>query len=146
MGLAGLNEAVRLLSGEELLEADTAVRLALRIVSYVYFRLKEEEARQGIRLVLEDVPSGEALERFARIDTQMYPRARGLLADRDRYTPGFRTRGAPSFEALSVEARFHTLVPSARAVADRTRLSPADLPPLLSRLKAETLATHLSVE
>lgn len=146
VGLAGLNEAVRLLCGEDLLGSDPAVRLALRIVSYVYFRLREEEARQGIRLVLEDVPPGEALERLARIDAQMYPRARGLLMDREGYTPGFRTRGGPTFETLAVEARFHTLVPSARAVADRSRLSPADLPPLLSRLKTETLATHLSVE
>jgi anaerobic ribonucleoside-triphosphate reductase len=146
VGLAGLNEAVKLLSGEEILATDAAVRLAQRIVSYVFFRLKEEEARQGLRLVLEDVPPGDAIDRFVRIDTQMYPRARGLLVDRERYTPGFRAGGPPSFEALAVESRFHTLVPSARAVADRSKLAPADLFTLLARLKAETLATHLSVE
>lgn len=146
VGLAGLNEAVKLLSGEEILDTDAAVRLAQRIVSYVFFRLKEEEARQGMRLVLEDVPPGDAIDRFVRIDAQMYPRARGLLVERERYTAGFRAGGPPSFEALAVESRFHTLVPSARAVADRTKLAPADLHALLARLKAETLATHLSVE
>jgi anaerobic ribonucleoside-triphosphate reductase len=146
VGLAGLNEAVKLLSGEEILATDAAVRLAQRIVSYVFFRLKEEEARQGLRLVLEDVPAGDAIDRFVRIDAQMYPRARGLLVERERYTPGFRAGGPPSFEALAVESRFHTLVPSARAVADRSKLAPADLHTLLVRLKAETLATHLSVE
>jgi anaerobic ribonucleoside-triphosphate reductase len=146
VGLGGLNEAVKLLSGEEILSTDAAVRLAQRIVSYVYFRLKEEEARQGMRLVLGDVPPGDAIERFVRIDMQMYPRARGLMVDRERYTPGFRVGGAPSFEALAVESRFHTLVPSARAVADRSKLAPADLFTLLARLKAETLATHLCVE
>ena len=88
----------------------------------------------------------DALDRFARIDAQMYARARGVLADRDRYTPGYRIRGIPTFEALSVEARFHTLVPSARAGADRTRLSPADLYAVLARLHAETLASNLAVE
>jgi anaerobic ribonucleoside-triphosphate reductase len=146
VGLAGLNEAVQLLSGEELLASDGAVRLALRLVSYVFFRLREESARHGLRLVLQDLPGGEAVDRFARIDAQMYPRARGLLADRAAYTPGYRARGRSSFESLSVEARFHTLVPSARAVAERGRLSPSDLHAVLGRLQADTLATHLSVE
>ncbi len=146
VGLAGLNEAVKLLSGEEILGADSAVRLALRIVSYVHFRLREEAGRQGMRLVLDDVPAGDAVDRFARIDAQMYPRARGLLADRERYTAGFRAGGGPTFESLAVEARFHTLVPTARAVADRTRLAPADLFSLLGRLRSETLAANLSVE
>jgi hypothetical protein len=76
----------------------------------------------------------------------MYPRARGLLLDRAAYTAGFRARGRSSFESLSVEARFHTLVPTARAVAERARLSPADLFAVLGRLHSDTLATHLSVE
>lgn len=146
VGLAGLNEAVKLLSGQEILESDAAVRLALRLVSYVYFRLREESARQGIRLVLEDVPPGDALERFVRIDAQMYPRARGILADRARYTPGFRTRGPASFETLAVEARFHTLVPTARATAERARLSPGDLFAILERLFTGTPAARVAVE
>ncbi len=146
VGLAGLNEAVKLLSGEEILQGDPAVRLALRVVSYVYFRLREEGARHGLPLALEEVPAGEALDRFARIDGQLYPRARGLLVDRSRYTPGFRVRGGGSFEALAVEARFHTLVPTARATVERGRLSAADLFTVLGRLHAETLASRVAVE
>jgi anaerobic ribonucleoside-triphosphate reductase len=146
VGLAGLNEAVKLLSGEEILGSDAAVRLALRIVSYVYFRLREEGARHGLKLVLDDVPCADAAERFARIDGQLYPRARGILADRTRYTPGFRARGGSGWEALAVEARFHTLVPGARAGVERGRLSPADLQSVLGRLQAESLASRLAVE
>lgn len=146
VGLGGLNEAVKLLSSEEIHDGDTAVRLALRIVSYVYFRLREESGRLGLRLTLEEIPAREALDRFVRIDHQMYARARGVLADRAGYTPGFRGRGLPTFETLAVEARFHTLVPSARAAADRARLSPADVHSVLGRLQAETLASHLAVE
>jgi anaerobic ribonucleoside-triphosphate reductase len=147
VGLAGLNEAVKLLlTGEEIHQGDAAVRLALRIVSYVFFRLREEATKHGIRLALRDVPPAEALSRFVRIDAQMYPRARGILADRAEYTPGFRTRGTPAFETLAVEARFHTLVPTARAVVDRARLSPADLHAVLGRLHGETLASRLAVE
>jgi len=122
------------------------VRLALRIVSYVYFRVREESARHGLRLVLEDVPAGDAVDRFARIDAQMYPRARGLLAERARYTPGFRVRGGSSPEALAVEARVHTLVPTACATAERSRLSPSDLFAVLQKLHAETLASRVAVE
>ena len=146
MGLAGLNEVVQLLSGEEILGSDVAVRLALRIVSYVYFRLREESTRHGLRLVLDDVPAGDAADRFVRIDGQIYPRARGILADRTRYTPGFRVRGAPSFESLAVEARFHTLVPTARATVERARLSSTELFEILGRLQAETPASGLAVE
>lgn len=146
VGIAGLNEVVRLLSGEEILGSDPAVRLALRIVSYVYFRLREESTRHGLRLVLEDVPVADAADRFVRIDGQLYPRARGLLADRTRYTPGFRARSVPSFEALAVEARFHTLVPTARATVERSRLSPAELFAILGRLHSETQASRLAVE
>jgi anaerobic ribonucleoside-triphosphate reductase len=146
VGIAGLNEVVRLLSGEEILGSDAAVRLALRIVSYVYFRLREESTRHGMRLILEDVPVADAADRFVKIDGQLYPRARGLLADRTRYTPGFRVRGAPSFEALAVESRFHTLVPTARATVERARLSAAELFAVLGRLHSETQASRLAVE
>jgi hypothetical protein len=146
VGIAGLNEAVRLLSGEEILGSDAAVRLALRIVSYVYFRLREESTRHGMRLVLEDIPVADAADRFVKIDGQLYPRARGLLADRTRYTPGFRVRSVPSFEALAVEARFHTLVPTARATVERARLSAAELFAVLGRLHSETQASRLAVE
>ncbi|RPH49560.1 MAG: hypothetical protein EHM91_02970, partial [Planctomycetota bacterium] len=146
VGIAGLNEAVRLLSSEEILGSDAAVRLALRIVSYIYFRLREESTRHGLKLVLEDVPVADASDRFVRIDGQLYPRARGLLADRTRYTPGFRVRGAPSFEALGVEARFHTLVPTARATVERSRLSAAELFAILGKLHSETQASRLAVE
>jgi len=146
VGIAGLNEAVRLLSSEEILGSDTAVRLALRIVSYVYFRLREESTRHGLKLVLEDVPVGDASDRFVKIDAQLYPRARGLLTDRTRYTPGFRVRSAPAFEALAVEARFHTLVPTARATVERSRLSAAELFTILGRLHVETQASLLAVE
>jgi anaerobic ribonucleoside-triphosphate reductase len=146
VGVAGLNEVVRLLSGEEILGSDAAVRLALRIVSYIYFRLREESTRHGLRLILEDVPVADAADRFVKIDGQLYPRARGLLADRSRYTPGFRARSVPSFEALAVEARFHTLVPSARATVERSRLSAAELFAILGRLHSETQASRLAVE
>ena len=66
------------------------MRLALRIVSYVYFRLREESARHGLKLVLEDVAGTDAAERFVKIDGQLYPRARGLLVDRTRYTLPYR--------------------------------------------------------
>ena len=146
LGLAGLNEAVRLLCGEEILGSDSAVRLALRIVSYVLFRVKEESARHSIPIVLEESAGGEPAERFARIDAQLYPRARGLLSECGSYRAGLQARGPSSFEKLAVEARFHTLVPTASALAERRSTPAADLLDYLRRLEAETLATRVVVE
>ena len=146
IGLAGLSETVKLMTGEETIETEAATRLAFRIVSYVFFRIQEEAARLGMRLALEEIPPGDVLDRFGRIDAQMYARARSILADRTRYTPGFRVRGPSTFESLAVEARFHTLVPTAHAATDRMRFSPTDLFAVLTRLHAETLASRLAVE
>jgi hypothetical protein len=145
VGFAGLNEAVRLLCGQDILESDAAVRLALRIVSYALFRVREEAARHSIRLTLQESLDMEAADRFARIDAQLYPRARGLLSECGRYLPGLHGRGAVSFEKLAVEARFHTLVPTGGALAERRSVSALDLSALLRRLNDETLATRLVV-
>ncbi len=146
VGVAGLNEAVQLLSGDEILGSDRALRLALRIVSYLDFRLREEASRQGLRLSLGETAAEEAPERFARIDVRLYPRARGVLGDRPRYLPGLRVRGGASFEDLAVEARFHSMAPSARVWISRSAVSPEDLFSLLGRLHAETLAAGVTVE
>lgn len=151
IGVCGLNEVVRLMSGHEMIEDDNAQRLALRIVSYLFFRLKEESARHGIPLKLEDHPSEDAASRFARIDGQMYARARGLLETVAGYTEGMHVRASdtnvPS-NVLAAELRFQTLLPSARAVlapVHRARLSAADLFDLIRKLSTEHPTGQLHV-
>lgn len=141
VGMCGLNEVVRLLCGREILEHEDAQRLAFRIVSYLFFRVKEEAARHGIRASIEDPPAEEAALRFFRIDGQMYARARGLPGG---YTEGPHARPSersrPS-DVVAVERRFQTLVPSARVVlspAHRARLSPADLLEIVRAMSSES--------
>ncbi|MBI2900720.1 MAG: hypothetical protein HYY17_11095 [Planctomycetes bacterium] len=151
VGVCGLNEVVRLMRGREMVEDEDAQRLAFRIMSYLFFRVKEESGKHGLRAALEDYPSEDAAARFARIDAQMYPRARGLLEAVGAYSEGTHARPSEKnvpADVLAVERRFQTLVPSARAVLSpvhRARLSASDLFDLVRRLASESPAGQLHV-
>ncbi len=142
IGISGLNEVVHLISGHEIMENETSQRLALRVASYIFFRIREESRKHGIHLSFEDHPAEEAASRFARIDSEMYARARGLFESVGSYTEGTHVRPSEEidpFEALQVELRFQTLVPSARAVlppVHRKRLSASDLYTMVRGLPA----------
>lgn len=154
IAVAGLNETVKLMCGKEMAEDDQAVKLALRIMSYIYFRIKEEGRKRGMRLSIDDIPQEEAIDRFIRIDAQMYPRARGILmAGRSAggYSPGFhlkRGTGTTPARALAVEGRFHTLVESGKVIidpVDGVRLSSNDLYALVLHAYSETNVSQLMI-
>ncbi|MBI2930189.1 MAG: hypothetical protein HYY16_00940 [Planctomycetes bacterium] len=146
IGMAGLDEAVRLMTGRAPAEDDGALRVALRIVSYLFFRVKEESGRHGLRMALHDVAGGEVAGRLMRVDGQMFARARGLAAE---YSVGGRLWGAAGMSPLdhvAIQARFHTLLPCAAAMTSARRsLSPEDMLTLLRRVHAETSAAQLWV-
>ncbi len=151
IGISGLNEVVHLISGNEIMENETAQRLALRISSYIFFRVREESRRHGIRISFEDPPAEDAASRFARIDSEMYPRARGLSGSVGSYTEGTHVRPSEDIdplEALQVELRFQTLVPSARAVLSplhRDRISASDLFSMVRKLSVDASSLQLHV-
>lgn len=151
IGISGLNEVVQLISGFQIMENEMAQRLALRIASYIFFRVREESRKHGIRISLEDHPAEDAGTRFARIDGEIYPRARGLSEAIGSYTEGPHVRPSEEidpFEALQVELRFQTLVPSARAVLSpmhRERISPSDLYEMVQKVSSDSSAIQLHV-
>lgn len=149
VGLAGLPEAATLMSGRDPSTDDAAFRLSLRIVSYLYFRAREESAKHGLRLSIQDAADAGACERLNRIDRQLFPRARGLEGS---YTPGGRLPAGTTLgpaATIEAEARFHTLIPSGAATiraAERSSLSPGALLDLVERAFRTTLAAQLVVE
>ncbi len=151
IGIAGLDEAARLLTGRAPAEDDGAMRMALRLLSYLYFRVKEEAERNTLRLALHDVAGVDATGRLLRVDSQMFARARGIATQLGaEYSSGGRLRadGQPLFELLTREARFHTLLPFAAVEIPpgaRQTMSPSDLLSLLKRVQSETLAAQLWV-
>lgn len=144
VGVCGLDEAVRLACGASMASDEAALRLGIRILSFLFFRVKEEADRHGLRLALHDVDDAGAGPRFLRIDRQMFARVRGLEAE--TYAPGVHLRPetlGPA-EALWHEARFHTLMTQAAVRLDRGT-SPADLLVLLRGAARETLCSQVLV-
>ena len=149
VGISGLPETAHLMTGRDPWEDEASLRLALRIMSYLYFRVREEAGRHGLRLSLHELPDGEVSARFARIDRQLFPRARGLEGP---YSSGGRLGAASRLspaETIEAEARFHTLMPSGAATiraADRQSMSPGGLYDLVERAYRSTLAAQLRIE
>jgi ribonucleoside-triphosphate reductase len=150
IGVAGLNEAVRHLCGSELSADENALRLGIRILSFLYFRVREEAEKHGMRMVLHDLPGSEAAARFTRIDRQVFPAARSLDPSTP-YTGGVHLRefGPLTLDAaVAAEARFHTLMTQGASripPAVRSRLSPPELFAAIRHAALETLCSQVSV-
>ena len=76
IGMIGLNECVKKLSGKELHESEDAYKLGLKIASAMYLKAKELEQQNGLRIVLEETPAESTSLRFAKVDIQEYPEAK----------------------------------------------------------------------
>lgn len=144
----GLNETIKLMCGEDLGESETATSLAHRIVSYIYFKIKEGEQKFDIQLSLEDIIHNDAIERLSHIDSQIYPRAKGLFADGKlkHYSNSFhlgQNGDLNLLDRLSIESRFHTLINSGTIVINPSYLSSQDIFSLIYKAFYETQASQL---
>ncbi len=145
IGVCGLDEAVRLLCGSAMAEDEGALRVGIRVLSFLYFRVREEAEKQGLRLALHDLEDDGASGRFLRIDRQMFPRIRGLEAasgPRAAYSPGVHLGGAA---ALDRESRFHTLLTQAAVRVPRGSLAAPELLALLRHAGTGTLCSQVAV-
>jgi len=150
IGVAGLDEAVRLLGGGDMASDEAALRLGIRILSFLYFRVREEAEKHGLKMALHEIAGSEAAGRFARIDRQMFPGARSIDPPAP-YSDGVHLRdfGSLSLDAaIASEARFHTLMTQGASripPSVRSRLAPADLFAAVRRAALETLCAQVSV-
>ena len=149
IGFIGLNEVVKLLCDKEIGDDENSVRLALRILSYIYFKVKEGEKKYGVRLSLEDISNSDAADRCVCIDKEIYPRARGLFSTikgQVGYSEGFHKRNVTGSNMLSnimAENRFRTLISSGSAFiyANKSGLSSQEV---ISLLRTAFCEAHIS--
>ncbi len=73
IGMIGLNECVKAVTGEALHESDEAFRTGVKIISAMYLKAKALEAENKMKIVLEETPAESASLRLARIDLQRFP-------------------------------------------------------------------------
>jgi len=120
LGLIGVNDAVKFLTGEELHETDEAMEMALRLVAHMYLRAKKLSKKHGIKLSLEESPAESAARRLAKTDLVYY---RGEAADIVKgdsedvvyYTNSVHLAAdAPTSltERIRKQAMFHSLIES----------------------------------
>jgi len=76
IGLIGLNEAVKHITGQALHESHQAYKVGLKIVSAMYLKVKELEKEHKLKFTLEETPAESTTLRFAKIDLQNFPEAK----------------------------------------------------------------------
>ncbi|PLW80356.1 anaerobic ribonucleoside-triphosphate reductase [Candidatus Woesearchaeota archaeon] len=73
VGMIGLNETVKNITGKALHEDEDAYRMGLKIISTMYLKAKEFQNKYGLKVTLEESPAESASLRFAKVDMQKYP-------------------------------------------------------------------------
>jgi ribonucleoside-triphosphate reductase len=79
IGLIGLNECVKRITGKELHESDEAYKTGLKIVSAMYFKCKEMEKDFGVKFTLEETPAESTSLRLAKVDLERFPEAKDYV-------------------------------------------------------------------
>ena len=73
VGILGLNELVQAHLGKELHEGKDALKLGLKVVSYMKIKCEEMSKKYGIHFVLEQTPAESTAYRFAKLDVEHFP-------------------------------------------------------------------------
>lgn len=73
IGIIGLNECVKYITGKELHEDDETLKLGLKIIGAMYLKAKDLEKEGGLKVVLEETPAESTSLRLAKVDLKEYP-------------------------------------------------------------------------
>lgn len=72
IGILGLNEAVQYYLGKELHENPQALKLGLKIISFIKVKCDELSEKYNMKFVLEQTPAESTAYRFAKLDLQHF--------------------------------------------------------------------------
>ncbi len=73
VGILGLNEMVQYHLGKELHQDAEALKLGLKIISFMKLKCQELSEKHDLHFVLEQTPAESTAYRFARLDLEHYP-------------------------------------------------------------------------
>jgi len=68
IGMVGLNELVKICTGEELHESKKAMKFGLKVISHMNLVCKEFSGKHDMHFVLEQTPAESTAYRFAKLD------------------------------------------------------------------------------
>ena len=83
VGILGLNEAVQFHLGKELHEDPSAMRLGLKIISFMRLKCQELSEKYELHFVLEQTPAESTAYRFAKLDMEHFPQQAGKVVKGD---------------------------------------------------------------
>ena len=156
VGIIGLNECLQFLTGKELHEDDEALRLGLKIISYMYFAVKEAGKKYGMKITIEESPAESAARRLAKIDMKRYSESadfvRGNVSeDEVYYTNSIHLRPDADEDIVTriqKQAKFHSLIESGaiiHAFVGENRPSAGAIANIVEKTFRNTRAAQLTI-
>jgi anaerobic ribonucleoside-triphosphate reductase len=120
LGLIGVNDAVRFLSGAEFHEDPAALEMGLRIVAHMNLRARKLSKKHGLKFTLEESPAESAARRLAKTDLVYFrdealPVVKGETEDVCYYTNSVHlSADAPVslVDRIRQQAKFHAMIES----------------------------------
>lgn len=119
IGLLGLNELVQHMTKRQMHECEESLRYGLKILAYLYLRIKELSKQYNMKFVMEQTPAESAAYRFARLDLEHYPgEARAIVkgditSNSIYYTNStYLNIGEPvdPIQRVKTEGKFHDMI------------------------------------
>ena len=119
IGLAGLNELVKVHKGKELHESDDALNFGIKVVEYIKENALMLGENNGIKVILNQTPAESTSYRFARLDTRYHSAMAGRTVRGDisrgeiYYTNSSHLNPSAEispFEKIEKEGRFHAMI------------------------------------
>ncbi len=120
IGIVGLNECVKYLTGESLHESEKAFKTGLKIISAMYLKVHQFEKEHNLKFTLEESPAESASLRFAMIDMKEFPDSRDYVRGNKKKGEVYYTNSvhlvadAPVdiIQRIEMQAKFNTLIES----------------------------------
>jgi len=156
IGIIGLNECLKHMTGAELHESGEVLFEGLRIISYMNLKAQELGNKYGLKVSLEESPAESAARRFAKVDMARWPEARELMrGDVETgdiyYTNSVHLRPDAPIDLISrikMQAAFHSLIDSGaiiHAFVGEKRPSPGAIKSLVKKAHENTKAAQLTI-
>ncbi len=83
IGMLGLNELVKIHTGEELDHSETALKFGLKIIAHMKLLVDKFTKKHGMRFVLEQTPAESTAYRFAKLDLRYHSPESGHIVKGD---------------------------------------------------------------
>lgn len=118
VGILGMNEMVRTMTGFELHESEDAVRLALAVTQYMSLKCRALSEKHGLDIVLEQTPAESTAYRFAKLDVKTWPEALDVVKGNPQTGEVYYTNSThfpynvkmDPVRKIVEEGRFHPLI------------------------------------